>query len=90
MDLKVIMATFTAVFFAEMADKTQMVGLGMSSKTQRPWSVLVGSIAAYALITAITVLIGSTLGKYIHPNFIRFGGEAIFIILGILMFTGKM
>lgn len=28
MDLRVFLATFTAVFFAELADKTQLIGIG--------------------------------------------------------------
>ncbi len=42
MDFKVILATFAAVLVAELADKTQLVGIGMASKTLKPISVFVG------------------------------------------------
>jgi len=39
MDWKVFLATFTAVFMAELADKTQFVGIGMSAKSGKPLDV---------------------------------------------------
>ncbi len=90
MDWKILMATFTAVFFAELADKTQLVGIGMSSKTGRPLSVWLGSVAAYIVVTAVSVFIGATLGKYLKPEFIRYAGASLFIIIGLLIFLGKI
>jgi putative Ca2+/H+ antiporter (TMEM165/GDT1 family) len=90
MDWKVFAATFVAVFFAEMADKTQMVGIGMASKSMKPLAVFLGSISAYAVITAVSVIIGATLGKYIKPEIIKYCGASLFIILGVLMLFGKL
>ena len=90
MDLRIFMATFGAVFLAELADKTQLVGLGMSAKSGKPLTVWLGSVSAYIIITAITVLIGATLGKYIKPEVIRYVGASLFILLGALMFVGKL
>ena len=90
MDWKVFLATFIAVFFAEMADKTQMVSIGMASKSMKPFSVFLGSVCAYMVITAVSVLIGATLGKYIKPEIIKYCGASLFIILGVLMLFGKL
>lgn len=90
MDWKVFFATFGAIFFAELADKTQLVGIGMSAKSGRPFSVMLGSICAYIVVTAISVLIGAVLGKYIRPEWIRYCGASIFVTIGILMFLGKI
>ena len=90
MDWKIFFATFGAIFFAELADKTQLVGISMSAKSGRPLSVLLGSISAYIIVTAISVLIGASLGKYIRPEIIKYTGAAVFVIIGILMFTGRM
>lgn len=90
MDWKIFLATFGAIFFAELADKTQLVGISMSAKSGRPLSVLLGSVSAYIIVTAISVLIGATLGKYIRPEIIKYTGAVIFIIIGILMLTGKL
>lgn len=90
MDLKIFLTTFSAIFFAELADKTQFVGISMSAKSGKPLMVWLGSISAYIIVTAISVLIGATLGKYIRPEFIRYCGASLFVIIGILMFLGKV
>ena len=90
MDWKIFLATFSAIFFAELADKTQLVGIGMSAKSGKPLMVWLGSTCAYILVTAISVLLGTTLGKYIKPEFIRYGGAFLFIVIGLLMFWGKL
>ncbi|MFH1665098.1 MAG: TMEM165/GDT1 family protein [Candidatus Omnitrophota bacterium] len=90
MDWKIFVATFGAVFFAELADKTQLVGIGMAAKSGKPLVVLLGSVAAYIVVTAVSVLVGSLLGKYIKPEMIRYIGASMFIVIGVLMLTGKI
>ncbi|HNX68330.1 MAG TPA: TMEM165/GDT1 family protein [Candidatus Omnitrophota bacterium] len=90
MDLKVFLATLSAIFFAELADKTQLVGIAMSSKTGKPVSVFLGSIAGYALVTLISVILGSVLAKYIRPEWIRYAGATAFVVVGFLMFFNKI
>jgi len=90
MDWKIFFATFSAIFLAELADKTQLVGIGMSAKSGKPLSVWLGSISAYIIVTAISVLIGVVLGKYIKPELVRYCGAFLFIIIGLLMLAGKI
>jgi len=90
MDWKIFITTFTSIFFAEIADKTQLVGLGISAKSNKPIMVLLGSISAYTIVTIISVLIGAVLGKYIKEELIRYIGASLFIVIGILMFMNKI
>ena len=90
MDLKIFFATFSAIFFAELADKTQLVGIGMSAKSGKPITVWLGSVCAYMLVTVLSVLIGSVLSKYLKPELIRYTGASLFVAIGILMFWGKL
>ena len=90
MDWKIFLATFSAIFAAELADKTQLVGIGMSAKSGKPLSVWLGSVSAYIIVTALSVFIGALLGKYIKPEFVRYAGASIFVMIGILMFFGKV
>jgi len=85
MDWKVFVATFGAVFFAELADKTQLVGIGMAAKTGKPLSVWLGSVSAYIIVTVISVFLGAMLAKFIRPEMIRYIGASIFICIGVLM-----
>ena len=86
MDWKVFFLTFASVFVAELADKTQLVGIGMTAKSGKPVTVWFGSILAYMLVTVLSVLIGVAAGKFIKPELIRYLGASLFIIIGILMF----
>ena len=86
MDWRVFFITFASVFVAELADKTQLVGIAMSSKTGKPVSVWFGSVFAYMFVTVLSVLIGLAIGKFIKPEFIRYIGASLFIIIGALIF----
>lgn len=90
MDWKVVLATLSAVFIAELADKTQLVGITMASKTAKPFSVLLGSVAGYFLVTAISVMLGAVLAKYIKPEYLRYGGAVLFIVLGVAILLDKI
>ena len=85
MDWKVFAATFGAVFFAELADKTQLVGIGMAAKTGKPLSVWLGSVGAYIIVTVISVFLGAIMSKFIRPEIIRYIGASLFICIGALM-----
>lgn len=90
MDWKVFLATLSAIFFAELADKTQLVGITMASKTGKPLSVFLGSVAGYMLVTLISVILGTLLAKYLRPEWIRYAGATAFIVIGFLMFFNKI
>jgi putative Ca2+/H+ antiporter (TMEM165/GDT1 family) len=72
-----------------MADKTQLVGIGMAGRTAKPLSVFFGSVFAYTVITAISVWIGSLAGHLLKPETIRVAGAFLFIGIGIFMLFGK-
>jgi putative Ca2+/H+ antiporter (TMEM165/GDT1 family) len=86
MDLKVFFATFSAVFLAELGDKTQLAGLNLSARSGKPLTVFFGSVFAYAVITFVTVIIGDTVARFIN----RYCAATLFVFIGILMFTGKL
>lgn len=90
MDGRVFFATFTAIFFAELADKTQLVGIGMSAKSAKPLAVWLGSVCAYMIVTALSVLLGTYFSHYFKPELVKYGGALLFIAIGILMFLGKL
>ncbi len=90
MDWKVFFATFGTVFLAELGDKTQLAGLTLAAESGNPFLVFLGSVSAYAVITLVTVFIGDSLSKFIRPEYIKYGAASLFIIVGLLMFSGKL
>jgi len=86
MDWKIFFTTFSAIFLAELADKTQFVGITMSAKSQRPFSVWLGSVSAYLIITAVSVFLGLIASKYLKPELLKYFSAVAFIVIGILIF----
>jgi len=89
MDWKIFLATFTAIFFAELADKTQLVGIGMAATSGKPLAVWLGSVSAYLVVTAISVWVGALLGQYLKPEIIRYAGASLFLAIGLFMLFGR-
>ncbi len=89
MDFKIFLTAFTSILIAELADKTQLMGITLATKTGRPLSVWAGSVLAFMIITAVGVTVGTYLGKFIPPSSLRYGGGAVFIFIGFLMISGR-
>ncbi|MFH1715224.1 MAG: TMEM165/GDT1 family protein [Elusimicrobiota bacterium] len=89
MQWKILLTTFAAIFAAELADKTQLVGITLTAKTGRPVLVWLGSVSAYMVITALSVIAGSLLSKYVDPKVIKIIGGIIFMLIGGMMLISK-
>lgn len=90
MDWKLFFSIFAAVFVAELADKTQIVGITMSSESGRPLLVWLASVSAYMLITGISVYFGSILSDALKPETVRYAGGVIFLLIGLLIIFNKI
>jgi Ca2+/H+ antiporter, TMEM165/GDT1 family len=86
--LEVFAATFGAVFLAELGDKTQLATLafsaGASSNTTR-WIVFAGSAMALVTASALGVLAGAVLARFVPLALVHKGAGALFVILGLWM-----
>ena len=90
MDWKILIATFTTMFLAELGDKTQLASIIMTSKTNKPFSVFVGSMIAFAVVTILGITLGVLITKYVPMNTIKALSAIAFISVGILILTGKL
>lgn len=88
--LKSIISAFILVFLAELGDKTQLSTMLLASKSKSIWYVFIGSSCALVLSSLFGVLAGSVLNRYIPANYIQFGSGIAFIIIGILLVSGKI
>jgi len=89
MNLKIFAITFATVILAELGDKTQLLLLSLSSKTQAWPSVLLGGASALLVATAAAVAAGSLLGKLLPHQVLQIGAGIVFIAFGVLILLNR-
>jgi len=87
---KITLLTFITLLVAELGDKTQLAVITMTADSRRPLSVFVGAASALVLVTAAGVLFGVVILRVVPEAIVRKVAGAAFIIVGILMFAGKL
>ena len=83
MDLKTLIGTCVAVFFAEMGDKTQLAVFGAATATRKPLEVFLGATIGLALITLVAVAAGHLAGHLIPTRWLRVVGGVLFVGIGL-------
>ncbi len=82
---KIFVTTFTAIFVAELGDKTQLAVIALTARTKSMFTVLIAATTAMFVVTLIGVLFGEFLTKLVPSKYIHFLAGAIFILFGILL-----
>ena len=90
MDWKAFITTFGVVFLAELGDKTQLATITMSVESQSRMAVFCGALLALATVTLVSVLFGEVLTKLIPIPCIEKAMGALFVIVGILLLSGRL
>lgn len=90
MDWKLILTAFGTLFLAELGDKTQLATLILTAKTGKPVPVFLGAAAALVFITLLAVLFGEAATRIVPASYLQKGAAGLFIVIGILMFLGKI
>jgi len=88
--MKTLLMTFCLVFLAELGDKTQLATMLMAAKSKSIWMVFLGSALALVASSLIGVVAGGILTKYVPQNYIHTASGLAFIIIGILLISGKI
>jgi len=73
----------------ELGDKTMLSSLALAAK-YNPWVVFVGALIGLGLVTALSVTVGQTLSQYLSEGTIQKVSGIIFVVVGILIFAGKL
>jgi len=81
--LTLLFTTFITVFLAEMGDKTQLTTITLSSTTNKPFAVFVGSSIALILATLLGALAGSSIANLIPAFLLKLLSGIVFLIIGI-------
>lgn len=84
MDYKILLTVFTAVFIAELGDKTQLATmLFAADKEVSKLTVFVGASLALILTSAIGVLLGGVISQYISAKHLHYIAGMGFIAIGV-------
>ena len=88
--LRVLLSTFALLFVAELGDKTQLAVISMTAKHKMPIWIFVGATLALASVTALGVLGGELLTRFIPEMVLRKIAAALFVVMGVLMWFEKL
>ncbi|MEE8478511.1 MAG: TMEM165/GDT1 family protein [Candidatus Neomarinimicrobiota bacterium] len=88
--MKAIWLAFGIIFLAELGDKTQLAILAMRSKGLSGWGLFIGSMIAFSLVTALAILFGGWLQDKVPTEIIQKIAAGSFMIIGLLIWFGKI
>jgi putative Ca2+/H+ antiporter (TMEM165/GDT1 family) len=84
LDYKILATVFTAVFIAELGDKTQLATmLFAADKNVSKLTVFIGASLALVVASGIGVLAGSLLSQYISERHLHYIAGLGFVAIGI-------
>lgn len=89
MDWKLASATFLTIFVAEMGDKTQLAAFALAGGGSSKWAVFLGASVALIATTAVAVLAGAVVGRYVPELWLKRGAGVAFVVMGIVMLLSK-
>tara|TARA_Y100001968_G_scaffold128232_1_gene117085 strand:+ start:734 stop:1027 length:294 start_codon:yes stop_codon:yes gene_type:complete len=83
MIITLLFTTFVTVFLAEMGDKTQLTTITLSSTTNKPLAVFIGSSTALILATLLGALAGGSIANLIPAFLLKLLSGIVFLCIGI-------
>ncbi len=84
MDPRIFFTIFGTVLFAELGDKTQLATLLFATNPGNSrFMVFLASASALVFSSAIAVIVGNTLGKYVEPKHLSWIAGIGFVVIGI-------
>ncbi len=75
--------TFATVFLAELGDKTQLAAMTATAKSGATGTIFLAASAALIVATAVGVLVGGALFRYVPEHVIKYLAGSGFIAVGI-------
>jgi putative Ca2+/H+ antiporter (TMEM165/GDT1 family) len=83
-DWKVLLTVYSAVFIAELGDKTQLATmLFAADKAVGKWTVFLGASLALITASAIGVIAGSVISAYVSEKHLHYIAGAGFVAIGV-------
>jgi putative Ca2+/H+ antiporter (TMEM165/GDT1 family) len=88
MDLTPLIASFTLFSLMEFGDKTHIAVITLSMKN-RPLTVFIGALGAFAFIDGLSVLIGGFIADLIPTTMVNIISGSLFLLFGFLTLREK-
>ena len=85
--LTLLFSTFFTIFIAEMGDKTQLTTITLSSATNKPLAVFIGSSIALIMATLLGALAGGSIANLIPAFLLKLLSGIVFLIIGLDLLT---
>jgi Ca2+/H+ antiporter, TMEM165/GDT1 family len=82
-DLRQLLVTFSAVFVAELGDKTQLATFGFAAESNSKLSIFLGSALALVTTSFLAVVAGGLVGKLVSPLVLQRFSGVLFVVLGV-------
>lgn len=82
--LRAMAASFLVLFAAEWGDLSQLLTLSLVARYEAPVSVFVGALGALLTVSALAVLVGRTLLRWISLHVLHYLGAAVCLGLATL------
>lgn len=89
MTWKLFASTFMAIFLAELGDKTQLAAFALSSGTSSRMTVFLAASLALVATTALAVVAGGLIGRYIPAIWLQRAAGVAFIVLGVVFLLSR-
>jgi putative Ca2+/H+ antiporter (TMEM165/GDT1 family) len=77
------LTAFAVIFLAELGDKTQLALISMSASSKSPLSVFLGGALALVLLSAIAVVAGEIVTRYVPEATLSKVAAVLFMLIGI-------
>ena len=71
-----------AFFVGELGDKTQLAAITLAMDAVYPWIILLGTVSAMLVISAIGIGIGTVIGKNMPERLIKMVSAILFFVFG--------
>jgi putative Ca2+/H+ antiporter (TMEM165/GDT1 family) len=81
---KTFTTSFLLIAVTELGDKTQLAIVGLAAEYNAPIQVFLGMMLSFALLTALSVVFGKIISRYISARYIRIGASLVFFLFGVL------
>jgi putative Ca2+/H+ antiporter (TMEM165/GDT1 family) len=83
MDWQLLFLSFSTIFLSELGDKSQLATLSLSSSSNAPRFVFIGSATALLLASAIGVFLGDSISILLPTRLLKAIAAGLFAIMAM-------